>query len=256
MTESPASARLDRYDDAVAQFDIAKAIALLAGNPDTGINACIECCDRYTGENRVALRAISIDNTLTELTFEDLRDMSARVGNMLADAGISAGDVVAGLLPRTPELVATILGAWRIGAIYQPLFTAFGPKAIEQRFGTSGAKLVVTNLANRSKLAEVENCPRVATILAPGESLPEGDIDFRAAVAAASTECEPVMRKGSDLFMMMSTSGTAGLPKGVPVPLRALMAFGAYMRDAVGLRSDDISGISQIRAGLMGFTMP
>ncbi len=65
-----------------------------------------------------------------------------------------------------------------------------------------------------------ENCPRVATILAPGESLPEGDIDFRAAVAAASTECEPVMRKGSDLFMMMSTSGTAGLPKGVPVPLR------------------------------------
>ncbi|APY15930.1 AMP-binding protein [Brucella sp. 10RB9214] len=240
MTESPASARLDRYDDAVAQFDIAKAIALLAGNPDTGINACIECCDRYTGENRVALRAISIDNTLTELTFEDLRDMSARVGNMLADAGISAGDVVAGLLPRTPELVATILGAWRIGAIYQPLFTAFGPKAIEQRFGTSGAKLVVTNLANRSKLTEVENCPRVATILAPGESLPEGDIDFRAAVAAASTECEPVMRKGSDLFMMMSTSGTAGLPKGVPVPLRALMAFGAYMRDAVGLRSDDI----------------
>ncbi|EEZ34411.1 AMP-dependent synthetase and ligase [Brucella sp. NF 2653] len=240
MTESPASARLDRYDDAVAQFDIAKAIALLAGNPDTGINACIECCDRYTGENRVALRAISIDNTLTELTFEDLRDMSARVGNMLADAGISAGDVVAGLLPRTPELVATILGAWRIGAIYQPLFTAFGPKAIEQRFGTSGAKLVVTNLANRSKLTEVENCPRVATILAPGESLPEGDIDFRAAVAAASTECEPVMRKGDDLFMMMSTSGTAGLPKGVPVPLRALMAFGAYMRDAVGLRSDDI----------------
>ncbi|SBW15609.1 acetate-CoA ligase [Brucella sp. 10RB9215] len=240
MTESPASARLDRYDDAVAQFDIAKAIALLAGNPDTGINACIECCDRYTGENRVALRAISIDNTLTELTFEELRDMSARVGNMLADAGISAGDVVAGLLPRTPELVATILGAWRIGAIYQPLFTAFGPKAIEQRFGTSGAKLVVTNLANRSKLTEVENCPRVATILAPGESLPEGDINFRAAMAAASTECEPVMRKGSDLSMMMSTSGTAGLPKGVPVPLRALMAFGAYMRDAVGLRSDDI----------------
>ncbi len=40
--------------------------------------------------------------------------------------------------------------------------------------------------------------------------------------------------------MMMSTSGTAGLPKGVPVPLYALMAFGAYMREAIGLRSDDI----------------
>ncbi|MCK1975112.1 acetate--CoA ligase, partial [Bacillus safensis] len=28
--------------------------------------------------------------------------------------------------------------------------------------------------------------------------------------------------------------------KGVPVPLYALLAFGAYMRDAIGLRSDDI----------------
>ncbi|RVD46104.1 AMP-binding protein, partial [Mesorhizobium sp. M8A.F.Ca.ET.023.02.2.1] len=43
-----------------------------------------------------------------------------------------------------------------------------------------------------------------------------------------------------DLFMMMSTSGTTGLPKGVPVPLSALLAFGAYMRDAIGLRPDDI----------------
>jgi acetyl-CoA synthetase len=98
----------------------------------------------------------------------------------------------------------------------------------------------VTNTANRGKLAEVKNCPRVATVLAPGEALPEDDIDFRAAVAAASTDCPPVPRKGDDLFMMMSTSGTTGLPKGVPVPLRALMAFGAYMREAIGLRPDDV----------------
>ncbi|TIW76655.1 MAG: AMP-binding protein, partial [Mesorhizobium sp.] len=85
----------------------------------------------------------------------------------------------------------------------------------------------------------VENHPRIATILGPGE-MPAGDIDFRAALAAASPDCEPVMRKGSDLFMMMSTSGTTGHPKGVPVPLSALLAFGAYMRDAIGLRPDDV----------------
>jgi acyl-coenzyme A synthetase/AMP-(fatty) acid ligase len=55
--------------------------------------------------------------------------------------------VVGGLLPRIPELLVAALGAWRIGAIYQPLFTAFGPAAIAGRVtapGGSHAKLIVT----------------------------------------------------------------------------------------------------------------
>ena len=49
-----------------------------------------------------------------------------------------------------------------------------------------------------------------------------------------------MLRTADDLFLMMSTSGTTGLPKGVPVPLKALPAFYSYMRDAVDLRPDDI----------------
>lgn len=239
MTQT-APARLPRYDNAVARFRIEDEAARLQGDPATGINAYVECCARHTGQNRLALRAISASGELREFTFDDLDDMSGRVANLLKAAGVGPGDVVAGMLPRIPELVATILGTWRIGAVYQPLFTAFGPKAIDHRLKTSGARLVVTNMANRGKLDEVEHCPRVAIILAPGEALPAGDIDFRAAFAAASSDCEPVLRKGDDLFMMMSTSGTTGLPKGVPVPLSALMAFGAYMRDAIGLTPDDV----------------
>ena len=233
-------AGLPRYEDAVARFRIEDEIARLHGDPATGINAYVECCGRYTGQNRLALRAISASGELREFSSDDLAAMSGRVGNLLKDLGVGPGDVVAGMLPRIPELVALILGTWRIGAVYQPLFTAFGPKAIEHRLGYSGARLVVTNPANRSKLDEVEKRPQVATILGPGEALPEGDIDFRAALAVASPDCRPVMRKGDDLIMMMSTSGTTGLPKGVPVPLRALLAFGAYMREAIGLRPDDV----------------
>ncbi|MBZ9797624.1 acyl-CoA synthetase [Mesorhizobium sp. ES1-4] len=231
---------LPRYDDAVAGFRIEDEVARLQGDPATGINAYVECCGRHTGQNRLALRAISAAGELSEFSFEDLDDMSGRVGNLLKELGVGPGDVVAGMLPRIPELVALILGTWRIGAVYQPLFTAFGPKAIEHRLGYSGARLVATNPANRGKLDDIASPPRIATILGAGEALPPGDIDFRAALAAASPSCEPVMRKGEDLFMMMSTSGTTGLPKGVPVPLNALMAFGAYMRDAIGLRPDDV----------------
>jgi len=228
-----------RYEDAVQRFRFEDEVARLHGDLATGINAYVECCGRYTGENRLALRAISATGELREYSFDDLADMSGRVGTLLKDVGVGPGDVVAGMLPRIPELVALVLGTWRIGAVYQPLFTAFGPKAIEHRLSYSKAKLVVTNPANRGKLDEVENHPRIATVLG-GDALPAGDIDFRAALGVASPDCAPVMRKGSDLFMMMSTSGTTGHPKGVPVPLRALLAFGAYMRDAIGLRPDDV----------------
>lgn len=225
------------YQATLAGFSLEAAAARLAGDLATGINACVECCDRHCGQNRLALRCLSADEELREYSFEELRALSARVANLLSDKGIGAGDVVAGLLPRTIDLVALILGTWRLGAVYQPLFTAFGPKAIEHRLHTSGARLVVTNPANRAKLDEVQDCPQIATA---GDKVPAGDIDFRAGMAQASDSFAPVMRRGDDLFMMMSTSGTTGLPKGVPVPLRALLAFEAYMREAIDLREGDV----------------
>jgi acetyl-CoA synthetase len=225
------------YEQAVARFSIEAAMAALQGDLAEGVNACVECCDRHCGTDRVALRCVSAEGAERSYTFEELRELSARTANLLRDKGIKPGDVVAGLLPRTVELVAVILGAWRLGAVYQPLFTAFGPKAIEHRLKTSGAKMVVTNTTQRPKLDEIPDCPLVATV---GHGVPASDVDFRAGVAAASDAFEPVMRRGDDLFMMMSTSGTTGLPKGVPVPLRALLAFGAYMRDAIDLRDGDV----------------
>ncbi|KAB0644221.1 acyl-CoA synthetase [Burkholderia latens] len=229
------------YADAVASFRIETAAASLHGDLERGLNACVECCDRHAAAdtNAVALDWIDAGGQHRSFTFAQLQALSARVANLLAEHGVKPGDVVAGMLPRTPELVATILGTWRAGAVYQPLFTAFGPKAIEHRLRMSDARLVVTNTANRAKLDEIADCPRVAMVRESGDVLPRGDIDFRAALDAQSDVFEPVPRKGTDLFMMMSTSGTTGLPKGVPVPLRALLAFGAYMRDAVDLRDSD-----------------
>lgn len=240
MSDTNVRASRPRYDEAVAKFRIEDAIARLEGDLMGSVNASVECCDRHCGDNRLALRFVSADGRLETFTFEDLRAMSARVANMLKAEGIVAGDVVAGLLPRVPELIGFILGAWRIGAVFQPLFTAFGPKAIEHRLNTGSTKLVATNSANRAKLAEITNCPKVATLVAPGETLPAGDIDLRKMLTEGSDVFEPVMRHGDDLMMMMSTSGTTGLPKGVPVPIRALLSFAAYMSDAVELKETDI----------------
>lgn len=240
MSKAPgAAAAAEDYADVLARFRREDLEALFDGDFANGINVCVECCDRHVAGGGVALDWESQDGRTASFSFAQMKDYAARVANLLVAQGVKPGDVVAGMLPRTPELLALILGTWRAGAVYQPLFTAFGPKAIEHRLKMSGAKLVVTDPANRAKLADVVDCPTVAVVTRPGESVPLGDLDFHAELASQSTTFEPVLRKGTDLFLMMSTSGTTGLPKGVPVPINALPAFYSYMRDAVDLRADD-----------------
>jgi acetyl-CoA synthetase len=229
------------YAEAHAGFRLEDVEAKLSGSLKSGLNACVECCDRWVADHGVALEWEDQHGHRESLTFADLRKRSARFANVLKAQGIGPGDVVACMLPRVPDLMTVALGTWRAGAVYQPLFTAFGPKAIEHRLKTSNAKLVVTDPLNRSKLDEVPNAPRIAvtTPVTGVEPIRPGDLDFSTALAAASPEFEPMMRKGDDLFLLMSTSGTEGLPKGVPVPLKALVAFRTYMTDAVDLRESD-----------------
>ena len=226
------------YDSVIANFSVpALEKELLKGSLAGGLNACFECCDAHVGAGKVALHYESKDGTSADYTFEQLQAASARFANFLKAKGVQPGDRVSGLLPRTPELLITILGTWRAGAVYQPLFTAFGPKAIEHRVKTAESRFVVTDLGNRGKLVDVKDCPPVLTV---GDTVAEGDLNFAAELAAQPADFEPVPRGPDDAFLLMFTSGTTGLPKGVPVPLKALLSFGVYMRDAVDLRPDDV----------------
>ena len=127
------------YLAATTEFDYQHTVdAALAGNLQA-LNACVECCDRHALPGRIALFWEGKDGRSATSTFTDLQDQAARFANFLLAQGVKRGDKVAGLLPRTAELLVVALAAWRIGAVYQPLFTAFGPKAIEHRLNSSGA---------------------------------------------------------------------------------------------------------------------
>ncbi len=246
-----ADGRVD-YADAMANFSVDDVAATLSGSFAVGLNACVECCDRHATAGRVALDWEGMDGRREQWRFEDLRTQAARFANLLAAHGIGAGDVVACLLPRTPMLLVVILGTWRAGAVYQPLFTAFGPKAIEHRVGAGGARLVVTDRGNRHKLDDVADLPLVALTgasratgaadarpVAAGARSTAFDVDLDAVLAVQPDVFEPVMLRGGDPFIMLFTSGTTGAAKGVQVPLRALCSFQVYMRDAIDLRPDD-----------------
>ncbi|MDU9405688.1 AMP-binding protein [Pseudomonas sp. zfem004] len=222
------------YAEAIRSFDHAQAASAALHGDLAALNACVECCDRHTGSERPALIWEDRDGNGARYSFDQLRDLAARFANVLKAQGVVPGDRVAGLLPRTPELLVTVLATWRLGAVYQPLFTAFGPKAIEHRLEQSHARVVVTDRLNRAKLDEVADCPTLITVGARA-----GEVDFHEALAATQSFCEPVMRSGDDPFLLMFTSGTTGPAKPLEVPLRAIVAFQGYMRDAIDLRPSD-----------------
>jgi acetyl-CoA synthetase len=221
------------YLEAVKNFSVERLeTVVLKGSLSAGLNACVECCDRWSMDGAIALEWYGASGDRKTVTFQQMRDDSARFANYLNSIGIGPGDVVAGLLPRIPDLFTVILGAWRIGAIYQPLFTAFGPAAVESRVtsqGGSQAKLIVTDASNLPKLDGVPDCPATLVV---GNS-------FNGMLAGQSTEFEPVMLKGKDPFVMLFTSGTTGKPKGVRYPLSLLLPVSAYMTEAVDLNPQD-----------------
>jgi acetyl-CoA synthetase len=223
------------YVEACAAFSLDEALSWLSWGGGV-LNPATICCDRHCGADRVALTWVRQDRSQKILTFEDLRDLSARFAHVLRRHGVGPGDRVAGLLPRTPELLATILGTWRAGGVYQPLFTAFGPKAIEHRIRSSGAKLVVTDTANRAKLDDVIGSAKIATVTDDRAVALGGDIDFARELERSSSDFAPIARALDDPFLILFTSGTTGPAKPVLVPIRAIAAFMGYMRDAVGLQ--------------------
>lgn len=226
------------YATAYANFRLLDAYSVLSNHGDGPVNAAIECCDRWCGSGRVALRWAGEDGRRSVHSFDEFRDSSSRMANLLASLGVGPGDRVAGLLPRTPELLTTILATWRLGAVYQPLFTAFGPKAIEHRLGTSRAKVVVTDPGNRGKLEGLESLAAIAVTQRCAHGL-ETDVNLAERLPGHATSFEPVPRSLEDPFLMMFTSGTTGAAKALLVPLKAIPAFVGYMRDAVELRPDD-----------------
>jgi acetyl-CoA synthetase len=99
------------YGEAYSSFSLVELEReTLSDTLSSGVNACVECCDRWAVGDRIGLHWISRDFKRYDITFATLQRDAARFANLLRSRGIGPGDVVAGLLPKVPELLTAILG--------------------------------------------------------------------------------------------------------------------------------------------------
>jgi acetyl-CoA synthetase len=236
-----------RYEDACRTFTWDASLRALGWTRADPVSLGHTIVDRHAGAGpggggaaRVALRWFGKDGTSQTLTFAELARLSDRFANLLRAAGCEPGDRVAGFLPRVPASVVAMLGTWKAGGVWVPIFTAFGADAIAFRVRHSGARILCTHGEHRARVpAAVGAAARIVTMGAPAGVAP-GDLDFWQALAAQPERCEPAPRRRDDPAVILYTSGSTGPPKGVQIATNFVLAIHPYMRYAVDLRADDV----------------
>jgi len=207
------------------------------------VNIGYEVADRHVAAGcgaRIALRSISAKGPDTTLTYVRLAEDSARFANALTDLGIAPGDHVFTLLGRVPALYIAALGTWKRGAVFSPLFSAFGPEPIRARMQIAEAKALVTTarLFERKVKPILGDLPSLKTIILVGGG--EAGASFEDLLGAQPKTCRISPTRADDLAVIHFTSGTTGRPKGAMHVHGAAVAHKLTAAYALDLKPDDV----------------
>ena len=253
ITKDPVDFRvapnLADYDAARAGFSWEQAGAALEGLPGGGLNIAHEAVDRHAAgplAQKVAVRWINRDGAVEDFTYHRLRDLTDRFANVLATLGVVKGERVFALAGRIPELYIAALGTLKHGAVFCPLFSAFGPEPVHARLSIGGAKvLVTTESLYERKVAQLRpRLPDLQHVLLVGDERGRTDAPGTRDLQALMEQAECAYTIGptdrEDPALLHFTSGTTGTPKGALHVHEAVVAHHITGKLALDLHEDDV----------------
>jgi long-chain acyl-CoA synthetase len=171
--------------------------------------------------DRPALRLRRDDGTTTTWSYRALERRSRLAAWRLRSRGLLHGDRLLTWAPSAPELAAVYFGAMRAGIILVPLDLRMAPDAIRRIAERSEARQLVIGTGRDAPdpaEADLDRLP-TATIddlcAEPGAGIPD---EWEAQVASWP---RPVP---DDVYLLVFTSGTTGMPKGVTLAHRNTIA--------------------------------
>jgi amino acid adenylation domain-containing protein len=161
--------------------------------------------------------AVVCDESGRTLTYAELDRSASRLAAALAERGVGADDLVAVLLPRSPELVVALLAVLRAGAGFLPLDPEHPADRLAAVLDDARVRVTVTDSVHRALISECEQqivdpadepCSQIRTATPPG------------------TAATP-----ASLAYAVYTSGSTGRPKGALIPHRAIVNNLLWMQE-------------------------
>lgn len=187
-----------------------------------------------------ALICRSSDGRVSTHSGADIMAIARRTASALKKVGVCRGDRVAGLLSRSIESFTIPLGVWQLGAIYVPLFSGFGPEAIQVRLEDSGSAFVVTDSQSRPNLALVEDRLGTFVVVMSGRRVAGQDFSLSELMENGSEDIELADTNRRDPATIMYTSGTSGQPKGCVIPHSGIITLWPYIERCLALTRADV----------------
>lgn len=188
------------------------------------------------------------------ITWSELDAWSNRVAHYLKDQGLVKGDAIAVLLDNRPELLATVVGAAKVGVACAMLNTSQKGKVlahsinlIQPRMLVVGAELVdhAEGVRDDIQLRHTKPLQYLAdanTLNTFGEA-PQGYTNMALEVSQRSST-RPMLTNNvtmGDTAVYLYTSGTTGLPKAAPGSHRKFIrAYGGFGMLSLAMEPEDV----------------
>jgi oxalate---CoA ligase len=190
------------------------------------------------GESPCRAPAVIGESPTLTLTYQELSDHAERLAGRMWGAGLQPGDSVAVLLPNGPAFVVIFLALVRAGLVAAPLNPAYT---------TSELRLLLNDLSPRAII--VDDASSTVVHGAAGADVPVWTVRVEApgvvdiSGLGQSSRRVPESPHADDPALLLYTSGTTGLPKGVTLSHANVLRSARTIASHYALTSADRSHV-------------